>query len=110
MKKRPFNIEILRQMMGEDIVYLIGGGVVHIGAVATAYWRNEQVKVELITLPGHKEDQLALECASLACEQKKCTVTAIVGIHIDQASKEEIMLAVKTTREAMHEELFGEGK
>ncbi|WP_232696885.1 prenylated flavin chaperone LpdD [Brevibacillus daliensis] len=103
--KRAFDIEIRRLEMGRDLVYLIGGGVTHIGASATAYWHENEVQVTLCTVPGHKEDQLAVECARLACEQYKRTVTTVVGIHIPDASKEQIMLAVKTVHEAMQEEL-----
>lgn len=105
MKQYPFGIKVQTYRLGEDYVFHITGGQAHIGAVATAYPANGTIQVDLITVPGHREDELAVECARLACEKYNKTVTVVAGIHIDQATKEDIKTAVQSVREAMQEVL-----
>ena len=105
MTQRPFGIEAKVYRLGKDYVFHVTGGVAHIGAVATAYQVEGEVKVELVTVPGHREDELAVEFATLACRKCNNTVTAIVGIHIHQATKKQIETAVLSAREAVEEVL-----
>lgn len=103
MKTRPFGMNLQTYRVGEDYVFHLTGGKAHIGAVATAYVDNGEVKVELITVPGHREDELASELARVACEKYRQTVTAIVGIHIDHATREEIIQMVQVARSLIQE-------
>lgn len=106
MSKRPFGIEVKHYQMGEDLVFLVTGGVAHIGATATAYLVDGEVEVGLVTVPGHREDELAVEFARQACRKCNKSVTVVVGIHIDQATKKDIETAVVTAREAMQEAIL----
>ncbi|MCL6459509.1 MAG: hypothetical protein K6T85_16040 [Gorillibacterium sp.] len=99
--KIPFNIEIRLERMGKDYLFLVSGGESHIGATATAYFQEGKVHTELAVVPGHKEDRLALECAGLACSRLTATVTVVMGIHIEKASRSDIELAVQTVRQEM---------
>lgn len=103
MSTRPFGIAIQTYRVGEDYVYHLTGGKAHIGAVATAYVDNGVVQVGLTTVPGHREDELAVELAKAACEVHQQTVTAIVGIHIDYATREQIQQMVDVARQAIQE-------
>jgi hypothetical protein len=97
----PFDINIRLERLGKDYLFLVTGGEAHIGAAATAYYENGGVHTELAVVPGHREDRLALECAGLACSRLAATVTVVMGIHIEKATKSDIELAVHTVREHM---------
>ncbi|WP_134701287.1 hypothetical protein [Ammoniphilus sp. YIM 78166] len=105
MATSKYNIQIKRLQLGHDRVYLIYGGQAHIGAVVTAYFHHGEVQTQLQALPGHREDQLALELAEYAASQLKVTVTVVMGIHFDRATKEMIQEIVEEVRGLMHEEI-----
>lgn len=107
MNPRPrlVSIEVNTCRLGEDYVFHVTGGQAHIGAAATAYMQDGQILAKGITVPHHREAELAMEWARLACEKYNRTVTVIMGVHIDKATKEEIRLAVQNIREAMKEAL-----
>ncbi len=100
-----FNIRIERMGMGDDQVFLVTGGERHIGAVATAYYMGKNVMTQYHIVPGHREGQLAAELAQLAAEQIGRTVTVLMGIHIEKASKADIEEVVRKVREMMREQL-----
>lgn len=93
-------------LCGEDVVVVIGGGTRHhTGAVAVAISHpriKDPARLEatatVVTVPGHKEDQLARETALTLARALRTTVTVSVGIHIDDASADDIALLVATTR------------
>lgn len=101
IKENPFNIQIKDISMGRDIAFVITGGVAHIGAVAIAYLQDGQVEVNTVELPHHKEGELAKECAIQATTALKCTTTVSIGIHIDNANKEDIESIIKFVRNEM---------
>jgi NAD(P)-dependent dehydrogenase (short-subunit alcohol dehydrogenase family) len=99
-------IEIQATPMGKDMVFLVTGGDAHIGAVATAYNADEnEIIVEVIKLPSHREAELAVELAEKACLFLGCTVTTLVGIHLDHPSKQDIDDIVEETRRKMEQVL-----
>jgi len=90
INNNPYNIEIKEIQMGSDYLFVITGGMAHIGATATAYWVDDELNCQLIELPHHKEGELARNCAVHAAKALNCTVTIAIGIHIDNATKEQI--------------------
>jgi gallate decarboxylase subunit D len=84
--------------MGEDLlVALHGGDRPHIGAVAISQPRfdveGEPVTgacTSVITVYGHREDQLARDVAHRIARELGVTVTVACGIHIDKISPREI--------------------
>lgn len=102
---RLFGIRVDTMRVGEDFLFVLTGGTAHIGATATAYSANDEEIVEIVRVPGHREDELAGELARMAFRKLGRTVTVLAGIHIDNASREEITQAVETAREAMREAL-----
>lgn len=99
--KNPYNIELKYVPIGKDNFFLITGGTEHIGAIATAYWNEKQLHISLKELPHHKEGELAKECAELAAKALNSTCTIIMGIHIDNASKEDIDSIISFVRKEM---------
>ncbi|BFH62231.1 prenylated flavin chaperone LpdD [Paenibacillus azoreducens] len=88
-----WDIRIQEVSAGRDILLLLTGGEAHIGAVATAYFNEEDkdVQVRTVDLPGHREDELAEYMAKTAAKALGCTVTVAAGIHYDGISKEQIL-------------------
>lgn len=101
INNNPYDIEIRETLMGSDYLFVITGGTAHIGATATAYWVEDELSCQLIELPHHKEGELAKNCAMQAAKVFKCTVTVAIGIHIDNATKEQINEIVDYVRQAM---------
>ncbi len=100
-------IEIRICEMGEDRVFLVTGGTAHIGATATAYMGEDgDVLVDVTTLPGHRERELAAELAMQAASALGRTIAVLVGIHLDKPTKQEIADIVEEARLRMAEVLM----
>lgn len=79
--------------VGRDKLIIIKGGDAHIGAVSTAYFEQKKpltIKVDTMSVPGHKEHLLTDTIARQCAEQLGQTVTVVMGIHFDNLSKSEI--------------------
>lgn len=84
--------------IGHDLqVSIYGGDIAHIGAVALAFPfglahdpNTITATVMNISVPGHKEDELARSVALKIAKELKRVVVVNCGIHIDKITKEEI--------------------
>ena len=117
-------VEVRLLAQGEDLVVLVGGGLVHVGAVSVCTPPQPPADVEAAVqahdagrrrglppqaatfqatniVPGHKEGPLADEAARVLAAASGRTCVAVVGIHQDDASGEEITAIVKNTRTAL---------
>ncbi|NEW05904.1 hypothetical protein GK047_07745 [Paenibacillus sp. SYP-B3998] len=101
----PCTIHIHSYSMGRDRVFLISGGQAHIGAAAVAYPKDHQILCETLTIPGHREGQLAVELAKLAASRLNRTVSVLMGIHVEQATRKDINEIIKNVQHAMRQEL-----
>ena len=92
-------------VQGRDLVLLVSGGEAHVGAVAVCQAPQGGVPAEpvLTVLPGHKEGPLARDCAIKLAPAAGCTCCAVVGIHQDQATPDEIAAIVENVRQGMDE-------
>jgi hypothetical protein len=102
----PYNIAFTVQRIGHDYLFVISGGELdggpHIGAVAVAYRDKGELKADTMGLPGHKESELTRESALLAATKLETTCTVICGIHIDQATNEQISEIVEYVRSCFY--------
>ena len=97
--------------MGRDLaVALDGGDRAHIGAVAVSQARPSHAPdgglsatTSVITLPGHKEDDLARSLAARFAAGLDATVCVACGVHLDAIRADEL----KDVQE-LAEELAGE--
>lgn len=88
------------QFLGKDLAVNIGGGEVpHIGAVALASPRlsisgdgSNSASCSVICITGHKEDELARKVALELSTKLQCYVTVTCGIHIDEATLEDLKI------------------
>lgn len=83
--------------LGKDLLIAIyGGDEHHIGGVATAFPTQSHyrdaitVSVSTLTLPGHKDYVVANEAAEKICKAIGVPIVVTVGIHYENASKEDI--------------------
>lgn len=92
------------ERMGKDLnVSLYGGDKAHIGAVALAVphaglrdRENIDASVSLLTVCGHKEDELVRNISYTLATALNCTVSVSCGIHLEDATKREIMDVLKS--------------
>lgn len=78
--------------IGEDYMLTLTGGEEHIGAVATGLFDKESSRASssVITLPGHREDQLALQGARQVSKATHRTAVFVVGMHQENITLNEI--------------------
>jgi len=99
-----YNIKINTYPMGNDRVFLITGGKAHIGAAAMAYSTGNGVLADSLSVPEHREEKLALDLARWAASVLEQTVTVLIGIHVDNATKNDIDQIIAVVNHAMKQE------
>ncbi len=79
-------------IIGEDILAIIGGGKIHIGAVGLSFPPsfNKLTSTSIITVPGHKDDVICKKIGEKLAKKFKKIVTTVSGIHYDDLKKEDI--------------------
>lgn len=119
-------LEIERSLFGKDIymqltrlddgitVLLTGGDKSHVGAISIAEpmhfeagtevtKKQPEVTCQTISFPGHKEAVISEKWATEIAEKNKCRTIVQVGIHYDNATKEQILEIVKVAEELLVE-------
>ena len=98
--------------IGKDLLVLIyGGDEHHIGGVSIAYptkshYRDAYtISLNSTSLPGHKDYVLSNSIAEKLSKALTQVVTVVVGIHMDNASEEEIKMVVQESH-AMADEVL----
>lgn len=94
----PLAVQMMVTLTGSGIVVqLLGGNRPHIGATVITHPRpslanDRTLSCNSIIIPemGHKEDELAKPLAEKISKAMNCTVVLVAGIHIDNASLEDI--------------------
>lgn len=77
---------------GADIVVVVGGGQrSHVGGLA---WCEPDKPAKAIRLPHHFDDLVLLPMAEALCRKFGVTVVAVGGVHIDDATADDIKLLV----------------
>lgn len=101
--RRISRIEITLEAkkIGEDYLLTLTGGREHVGAVAVGLFdeKSQRASSSVVTLPGHREEQLALQGARQVSRATKKTTVFVAGIHQDNISPEEIRDIVSASRE-----------
>lgn len=90
------------------IVTVFGGEEPHVGAVAIAVPRPSLVETNKIsstssvyTLIGHKDDDIAKPAAGMLARELNEVVVVIVGIHVDDATEEEIKILINNSQKVI---------
>ena len=100
--KGKYRVWLRELRVGKDIVLLLGGGEKpHIGTIVVAEPGKKAFVFNRKTQKGraHKEYVVARPIAEKAAAKYKRPVVCIAGIHVENATKEEIGLLVKNCAE-----------
>ncbi|MBP3729839.1 MAG: hypothetical protein J6I40_00030 [Mailhella sp.] len=92
--------------LGKDmLVSVTGGSSPHIGATALAspcaVSAGIRAYASVLSAPGHRDDIAAHQMALRLCKILGCTVCMTVGMHIDNASSEDIDILLGNADAAM---------
>lgn len=104
-----YEIQIIAVPCGEDLAVTITGGTApHVGAVAIGLGRlpdgrpmQYSAAVSVITVPDHKDDVVARMAAKMLADKQHANVTVSCGIHIDNATGQELELLQNNVKEAL---------
>lgn len=90
--------------MGNDLVLILKGGEkYHVGAVAMAIPYKQTASTSLISAYGHKDGDVAKPLAEKVAKSLKKTIVFIVGLHIENASKDDIQKLIDNSNKIIDE-------
>lgn len=88
--------------MGKDIQALLTGGDAHAGGTALA---APNTPVQVLSLPGHRDAELACRLAQGLADSLGCAVCVTAGIHYDNITRAEIEECRRLTDALLHSAL-----
>jgi hypothetical protein len=92
-----YTVFLKKKKIDDDLLYIVGGGEQsHIGGVVVC---EPGKKTHIVRLEGHYDYLVLKPIAEAACKKFKKRVAVLGGIHIDNATKDEIDLLVKNCNE-----------
>ena len=94
-----YKVYLKKQMLDEDLIYILGGGEKsHIGGVVLC---EPDKKPEFLKLENHYDYIVLQPIAKEACKKYNKKVVAVGGVHVDNATEEEIEILVKNCKELL---------
>ena len=94
-----YKVWLKQEPLGGDLIFILGGGDrSHIGAIIL---KEPNKKSKVIKLEGHYDHIVLEPIAEAASRKYKKTVVVVGGVHIDDASHDEIELIVANCRELL---------
>ena len=95
--EEKYKVWLKKLEIGDDKVYILGGGEKpHVGGLVIC---EPGKKPQSISLGTHHDCAVLKPIAKAACKKYDTTAVAIGGIHINNASKEEINIILKNCKE-----------
>jgi len=92
-----YKVWLRKQVLDKGLVLMLGGGESsHIGGAAYVTADGEE---DVMEVKGHHDLEVLLPIARAASKKYGLPVLAVGGIHVDNASKEEIELLVENCKE-----------
>ena len=92
-----YKVFLEKHQHDDDIIYIVGGGQKsHVGGMVFC---EPGKKPMVIRLENHYDYVVLEPIAIAACKKYKKNVLAVGGIHIDDASKEEIEIIVNNCKD-----------
>jgi gallate decarboxylase subunit D len=83
------DLRIEATRLGRDLLITLVGGDAHVGAVALA-GPNQRADASVLSVPEHRDDVIAKEAAVRISKEFNCNCVVIVGIHVSNASADQI--------------------
>ena len=97
--KGKHRVWLKKEKVGGDLVYMLGGGErPHVGSAVV---KEPGKRARVVRLGGHCDDQVLRPIAEAACAKYGRTVVAVGGVHVDNATEDDIALLVSNCRELM---------
>lgn len=91
-----YKVWLKQEKIGDNLLFILGGGQKsHIGGVVIC---EPGKAAHAIRLEGHFDDIVLKPIAETACKKYNTKVVAVGGVHVDNASKQEIDLLVENCR------------
>lgn len=88
-----YKVWLEKKDIGTDLLFILGGGEkTHIGGIVFC---EPEKATKVISIGNHYDDIVLKTIVETACKKYKTKVVAIGGVHIDNATKDEIKLLVK---------------
>ncbi|OYT27736.1 hypothetical protein B6U98_06075 [Thermoplasmatales archaeon ex4572_165] len=95
--KGRYKVFLEKKYLDDDLVYMLGGGEKsHVGGAVIC---KPGQKPRVLSVGTHRDYIVLTTIAKRACEKYNKTVVAVGGIHIDNATKEDINILVKNCKE-----------
>jgi metal-dependent hydrolase (beta-lactamase superfamily II) len=95
--KGRYKVFLEKKELDDDLVYILGGGEKsHIGGAVIC---EPDQKPQVLSIGTHHDCIVLMPIAERACKKYNKTVVAVGGIHVDNATKEEIDILVKNCKE-----------
>lgn len=92
-----YKVWLKEEKLSNERLYILGGGEKpHIGGVVVMEPGKELRSIEF---EGHYDNIVLEPIAKEACKKYNTTVVAVGGVHVDNASKDEIDILVENCRE-----------
>jgi len=92
-----YKVWLEEKKIGNDIIFILGGGEQsHIGGVVIC---EPNKNPQVIRLEGHYDYVVLKPIAEAACKKYKTKVVAVGGVHVDNATKQEIEKLVENCKE-----------
>ena len=92
-----YKVFLEKKELDDGLIYILGGGEKsHIGAIVLC---EPGKKVQMTKLEGHYDYIVLQPIAEEACKKYNKKVVAVGGVHVDNATKEEINLLVNNCKE-----------
>lgn len=97
--EEKYKVFLEKHVLGEDLIYVLGGGEKsHIGGIVIC---EPGKKPRTVKFEDHYDHIVLEPIAEHACKKYNKKVVAIGGVHVDNASKEEIDILVKNCKELL---------
>ncbi len=92
-----YRVWLKEEILNGDRIYILGGGEKpHIGGLVVMEPGKE---AKVIKFEGHYDHIVLEPIAEEACKKYNTKIVVVGGVHVDNASKDEIDLLVKNCRE-----------
>jgi hypothetical protein len=91
-----YKVWLKKEMLGADILYTLGGGErPHIGAVVV---KEQGRRIRTLRMGNHYDHIVLKPIVMAAYKKYRCTVVGVGGVHIDNATKDEIRILVNNCK------------
>jgi len=89
------DVTLTARRVGEDWLVEITGGQAHIGAGALATFDrvHARASASVVSAPGHREEQVALDAARTISRHTRGTNVVVAGLHYPEITVDEIEIA-----------------